>query len=342
METKTWPTGLTRTGTAYWAAGGADIVNDDCPVNSLVNPACTHTAGSMVYAEMSYISSSRNVLGFTLDSRYVFPGYLGITVPYKSMIFSAGYSEYYHTTIDWDPSLDSFYKLRIYWGSLNYSLHKRLSLGLTLGMSLFSHQDKNSSGKSIGGGKGRGVFAAGGIQITPMASLRLGAVVRYLNDIEYQVKYDFVLLPPEESGIVDPVTIFSSYNYVAMIPMEIESGASYQIGHWVTLSGKAACHRWSYLEDDDRYIVNYAFGAAIPLIKVMTIRFGCFTFKDPKPLTYLIDEYDFTQQFLTFGITIIPVRLIKVSVSVHDSRLLANKNQDKGEQCYSMGIGYQF
>jgi hypothetical protein len=83
-----YTTGLTKTGTDYWAAGGSDLNNYENGTNGFINPSCTGLQKRIVYAEVGQWSS----IDFSEDSQMaghtVLPAYTSFSMPYKKSVLS--------------------------------------------------------------------------------------------------------------------------------------------------------------------------------------------------------------------------------------------------------------
>ncbi len=339
-ETKIWAAGFTRAGTDYWSAGGANIADVDAPVRGVINPAGTSAAAPAVYAELGKTNGSYHFSGVNgaLCGTQAFPAFIGVSVPYKSIQISAGFSKYYHSNEGWGGGLNTIKNTNVVWGSLAYPLNETLVLGMTLGMTLFSHSDYSSNRNKYGTGRGLGYFAAAGYKLKLLEPLYFATAVRYLDDVKYTYNLDIFIVPLPGSGMDEQKRLEIQQKCVVKFPVEFETGFCYKIGTLFDLSGKVGIQKWGLPVQDQLFVFNYYLGTGIVINKYLTMRLGCFTFDHNDSNVF---DKNVRCRFLTLGGRVHLFRAVKVSFSLLDSGFLIHKKHDFWQTHYSLGILYK-
>ena len=360
-------TTLTKPGTDYWASGGSNLCDQRNGAYGYINPAGPGPNLNTVYAEFGQWSS----MDFYYDpnikyaGQTIIPSFLSFALPQKWGSVSLEFWNYYdsrmtarmeRTTINHPEGTGEYiesvsrYKLSILSGTIAYPISPYLSVGMTAGLSWLKHHDKMISSELKGNGYGYSLIL--GLIFNPVDNFKFGFVIRHFSDIEYKATLkdapELIFQPDmdpdlsEQDGNLQTGIPDSRIKFKADFPFEVETGISFRLNRAMVLSGKIGIQHWTIDMEEKVDLVNYHFGARLPLISFIDLSLGFFTEKD------LLRNYswyypDRDRNYLTLGLNLRPVHFFRVSLNYLDSKILASKDRKVYcPQYFSGGVAVQF
>ncbi len=284
---------LTKIGISSWATGGTGVAEMNLPSAVFSNPANLSIDRITLSTEIETRLETRTIFDFMYDGQYLLPSFVSISFPFENLNVAFTYLNNYDFHFEWSTpvttesqpegtgELMSFEKsivVHAILGTIQSSLHKKISLGFSLGLNYLAMKEE-IFGRN-GSGNGLGMVIIGGITYHPIENFIAGMSIRYLTKIEYDMTY-----------------LVEAYPYKAQLPWILESGFSVRVSPSFSFLTSLEFQNWKDVGDGLDNQFQFHLGSIVNLDESNELRFGFFTQSDP---SQNLGNY-FDQNFLTGG-----------------------------------------
>jgi hypothetical protein len=320
---------LTRIGVDALASGGSSVAEEGLASAAFTNPACMNVTGLTFYGEVGKYEKSGWSAGFQYNGQTVAPACVSLGMPIDRFSVALSYARQYSNRITSPPiaftteenpdgtgqttAFESTFELHTLFGSLRWACSDSVSLGLSLGVNMFT--ERTGSFLYSLKGSGYGLFLAGGVHIELDESVSLGFAGRYNARMSFTPEAATSPLGSLPEGNFYQV---DAHSVDVRFPPIVEAGVSVRATAWLLLLASVEFQNWTTALPDGENLWQIHLGGVTNIGDQFAVRFGYFTLSSP----YVASQEVFDQQFITVGFQV-QAGPLQVSVAMMDSHLFS-------------------
>jgi hypothetical protein len=353
----TMPAAFSKSGSEYWASGGAGVASFGTVNSPLVNPAALHYDNTSIYVEGAKRFGTKYLGDFDYDGQIILPQYASVGFTTNNLNVAFSYVRSYDLSLSFSiPITTTQYpegtgelaeyvrNVRIHslYGSVGKTVGEHLSLGIAAGLQYMTYEEKLLQVGATGNRFGLHLIA--GTIVRATEQVNFGATLSYGPALNSSAQYS----GPSLNDSVYPggyYRLSESYTFRLQFPWTINMGVACNISPTVDILLSAEYQHWSHISDTWRNLFQIHFGAGFTLSQAISIQAGFFTQDAPENF-----GGDFLgEQFLTAGIRWTTEDRWMFSANVLDSHLLSNSSyrpflatsgENFRQASVSLGVGY--
>lgn len=341
---------MTKIGAAAWAMGGATVANSFDNTAGFNNPALESSYAQAIRAEFGKHGETTDAFEgwLQIDGQSISPAFIALSSSTRDTQFSIGYARFVSnqnkttaSTFDslfLDLTVNFQEKLNVHQFFLagRYELTPLLALGANIGVNYgrYAVGDPNLQEMKS---KGRNYNFTLGSTFSPSDVLAFAATYRHVTDIVMESEDMFVSIARgdldfllDDSSRISDIGIIPQFQLATQqdivdFPDVFSLGISHQPAARWNYSLQIDFEHWVGMGEVFKNVLQYHAGASWNPNDRLAVLAGFFTQTDPLKEN---GKY-FDQKFVTAGVRYAINKNIAMTLSMMDSRLIANKQSDE-------------